>query len=434
MAGRGAQIVLGLIIGILLTRYLGPDRYGIYSYALSFAMLFAPLANLGLAQIVVREVVNEKEREEAIMGTASGIRLVGTGFAFSAIALAAIWLVDEQQTRWAIAIASSAVLLRTPQLLIAWFQAKVQSKYSAIPHLVTLSLSSLTKVILILKGAGLMAFVWVVAVDALLYSLSLMIGYRRLGHRISSWTFDPELARRLLSRSWPLMFSLIVFTIYMQIDQVMIKFFMGYEQVGWYAAAVRLSTAAYAVPAVIAASLFPAILNSLNRDRAQFRRRMLRLYYLLIYLSLFIILPLALLSGFIVEALFGTNFLPAADVLSIHVVASLFVFIGYAGDKWLIGEDLQLASFKAMIAGLIANIGLNAILIPQIGIQGAAWATLGAQAVGFHFIHILFPESRKVFLLQSRALLECAVGIPIIRFLRGGASFDQSAGTKQEQD
>ena len=54
MTGRGAQILMGLVVGAWLSRYLGPDRYGIYAFALSFATLFAPLANLGLGQIIVR--------------------------------------------------------------------------------------------------------------------------------------------------------------------------------------------------------------------------------------------------------------------------------------------------------------------------------------------------------------------------------------------
>ena len=77
-----------------------------------------------------------------------------------------------------------------------------------------------------------------------------------------AWKFEKNVAIRLLKDSWPLILSGIVISIYMKIDQVMIKEMLDSEAVGQYAAAVKLSEAWYFIPMVIASSLFPAIINA----------------------------------------------------------------------------------------------------------------------------------------------------------------------------
>ncbi len=418
MTGRAAQILLGLFVGAWLSRYLGPDTYGIYAFALSLATLFAPLANLGLGQIVVRELVKNQQQRDMLMGTALGIRLLGTGLAYSLIALALLFFVPERETRIAVVLASSAIFLRSLQMLIYYFQAMVQSRMSTLPHLASLLVSNGLKVALILSGKGLLSFLWVVALDAALYSALLVLAYQRQGLTIMRWHFDRKLALDLLVRSWPLMFSLVLFTIYMQIDQVMLKFLRENREVGWYNAAVRLSTATYAIPFVLTNSLFPAILSSARNNIPLFRERMSRLYHLLIYLSLGMIILTWLFADSIILLVFGQAYAPAAPVLTLHIAASLFVFIGHAAEKWLIAEDKQLYFMLAVLSGTLLNIGLNLYLIPHYGIIGAAWATLIAQMLSYHFAHLAFASSRKVFWVQNLAIWQALTLQPLWRMLR----------------
>lgn len=418
LVGRAAQLVLALVVGTWMTAYLGPERYGIYAFALSIATLFAPLANLGLGQIVVRELVavesgEGRQDEYRILGTALGIRLIGTVVAYAGIGMVLAFAVQALETRWAVALAASAISLRSVQILIFYFQAKVQAKRAAIPQLVGLVLSNALKVYLILTGAGLLPFLYAVLLDAVLYSALLWAMYRAQGGRIRQWQWEPDRARYILSRSWPLMFTLFLFTLYMQIDQVMIKYLMGFEAVGHYGAAVRLSTAAYAMPWVLSNSLFPAILKSAREDRPLFLRRMRGFYRLLIGAALGLIALVWAFGQDLVLLVYGQAFAPTAQVLMLHIVASLFVFIGYAGEKWQIAEDRQRYTFYGVGMGALVNVMLNLVLVPRFGIMGAAWATLAAQALSYHLAFGFFRATRELFALQNRALLD----VVTLRFL-----------------
>ncbi len=417
MTGRGAQILLGLVVGAWLSRYLGPDRYGVYAFALSFATLFAPLANLGLGQIIVRELVKEQVPRDIIMGTAMGIRLTGTVVAYGLIALGLLLFVPEHESRLAVVLASSAIVLRSMQMLIYYFQAMVQSRQSTIPLLISLLVSNGLKVAFILLGFDLLAFLLVVIIDAAIYSGLLVIAYSRQGLNFMAWQFDRKLAVHLFRKSWPLMFSLILFTIYMQIDQVMLKFLGENKQVGWYNAAVRLSTATYAIPFVLTGSLFPAILSAAKNNPELFRQRMSRLYHLLIYLAAGLIILTWLFADKIIYIIFGTAYAPAAPVLTIQIAAALFVFMGHAAEKWLIAEDKQFYFMLAVLLGAIVNVILNLWWIPEYGVIGAAWATFIAQVLSYHFAHLFFKSSRKVFYVQNLALLQALSGWPLWQYL-----------------
>jgi len=418
MTGRGAQILLGLVVGAWLSRYLGPDRYGGYAFALSFATLFAPLANLGLGQIIVREIVKDPLQRDTVLGTAMGIRLIGTGVAYSLIALGLLFFLPDPETRLAVVLASSAIVLRSLQMLIYYFQAVVKSRQSTIPHLVSLLVSNGLKVLFILLNLDVVAFLWLVLVDATVYSSLLALAYNKQGLNFSNWRFDRELATGLVKKSWPLMFSLILFTVYMQIDQVMLKFLGENKQVGWYNAAVRLSTATYAIPFVLTNSLFPAILSAAKNNKELFRQRMTRLYHLLIYISTGLILLTWTFADGIIQLIFGTAYAPAAPVLTIQVAGALFVFMGHAAEKWLIAEDKQYYFMLSVLTGAVVNVLLNLWLIPRYGITGAAWATLCAQVLSYHIAPMFFAPSRKVFFIQNLALIQALSGWPLWQFLK----------------
>src|SRR6202040_1829071 len=102
---------LGLASVAVLTRYLGPARYGQYGLAFSYTQLFGVIADVGLFTVVVREISKTPERTEALVGNAIAMRLA---LSFSALSLAlgvALALPYPQAVRIAILIAGGALTL-----------------------------------------------------------------------------------------------------------------------------------------------------------------------------------------------------------------------------------------------------------------------------------------------------------------------------------
>ena len=70
------RMVVGLFVGVWVARYLGPEQFGLFSYAQSFVGLFTAIAGLGLDSIIVRELVKDESKRDALLGTAFRLKLI----------------------------------------------------------------------------------------------------------------------------------------------------------------------------------------------------------------------------------------------------------------------------------------------------------------------------------------------------------------------
>jgi O-antigen/teichoic acid export membrane protein len=159
-------------------------------------------------------------------------------------------------------------------------------------------------------------------------------------------------AKSLLHGSWPLALSAIAITIYMKIDQIMLGQMLNDEAVGTYSAAVHISEIWYFIPMAIVASVFPAILEVKKRSDEQYYAYLQKLYDFMVWLSVSVALPMTFLATPIVKILFGVDYIKAGTVLSIHIWAAVFVFLGVAIGRWFLTENLQLPSFQHRVFGV----------------------------------------------------------------------------------
>jgi len=272
--------------------------------------------------------------------------------------------------------------------------------------------SSLIKVGLILFNAPVPYFAAAITFDSSLLLFGLLIFSRQAASHLKVRATSARYAKSLLSQSWPYIISGLLISVYMKIDLVMIKEIEGDFSAGQYAAAARLSEACYFIPMTIVASLFPAILNAKSRDEDEYRHRVSNLYSLMFFLSVAISLSVVFFSSTIVELLYGSEYSLASKVLSIHVIASVFVFIGVSSDRWLLAEGLQKYSAINTFFGAAANVALNYLLIPRFGIEGAAWATLISYSVSAYFCLAIWTRTRRNFYLITRA----ATRVPVLKF------------------
>ena len=403
MGHRVLSMVVALFVGVYVARYLGPERFGLLSYAGSFVGLFMALATLGLDGIMVRELVKTPDRRDELLGAAFWLKLGGAVLMWIGIAAAIPFTHNDTQTNILIAIIAFGVIFQAFNVIDFNYQAEVKSKFVVYAQLASLVISSVIKLVLVWLSAPLVWFACVFLLDAVVHAVGLTAMYLKNTGKMWYWKWRWQTARLLLKDSWPLILSGMVISIYMKIDQVMIKEMLDAEQVGHYAAAVRLSEAWYFVPMAITSSVFPAIINAKKQSEELYYQRLQKLYDLMVWLAVAIALPTTFLAPWVIRVLYGEAFLPASGVLSIHIWAGVFVFLGVASGKWFLAENLQsLGTFYTFSGGFL-NVLINILLIPQYGIVGAAWATLISYAVAVYFIVIVLSKSRPNFVLLTNS-------------------------------
>ncbi len=398
------RLSAGLLVGIWVARYLGPEQFGLFSYAIAFASLFGSVAKLGLDSIVVRDLVQEPALHKTYMGTAFWLKLVAALFMLSLVGLVTLFTSNSAPTDLYIFIIASGIIFQSFEVVDFYFQSQVLSKFVAICKITQLLISSLIKIYLILIRADLFWFFFVSLVDQVTLAISLYIAYRceKIGGFLRH--FDFALAKKMLWRSWPLVFTSLVVILYMRIDQIMIHDMLGDHATGIYSVAVRLSEVWYFIPVIVTNSLFPAIVNAKIISQEYYILRLQQLLTVLVWISIFTSVITLLLSKWLILLLFGVAYQDASQVLMINMWASVFVSLGVASSSWLICENLQHNLLYRSLLGLFINIMFNFALIPRYGIVGAAYATLLAQSFACLFFDLATSQTRMVFKMKLKTI------------------------------
>ena len=412
IAERLIRLIVSFLIGIYVARYLGPMGFGELSFAQSFVGLFAVLATLGLDALVVRELVNVPERRASLLGTAFTLKLFGSVLTVFIIGAALSFSAATELERWMVLIIASGLIFQSANIIDLYFQSRVQSRYVVQAQSLQLAISSIAKLLMIWEGAGLIWFAVVGLIDSIILACGLVLNYFRATHknppanqRRCAWQFDWRVAVELLREAWPLIASGVAISVYMKIDQVMIREMLSASDVGQYAAAVRVSEAWYFIPVAITQSVFPAILSAKKQGRESYLSRIKHLYSLLGWSAIVVALTVSVSGSWLIEGLYGVEYHSAAKVLSLHVWAAVFVGIGVANSKYLLAEGLSKFALYNTSAGAIANVFLNLWLIPAMGISGAALATVIAYALSAYVMLVVWRPTRSSFFAISLALV-----------------------------
>lgn len=400
---KAMRLVSGLVVGIWVARYLGPEQFGILNYALSFVGLFLTLATLGLDGIVIREVLKKPENRNQIIGTSFFLKLAGATVVMLILLVTLQYTESSYEEYFLILAIGASVLFQSFNVIDYQFQSMVRSKFVVIASLGSLLVSSALKIVLILFHFPLIYFGLVFLIEALVLAVGLIILYRKQGFSPGDWKFRWPTAKLLLKDSWPLILSGLVITMYMKIDQIMIKSMLNHEAVGQYAAAVRLSEIWYFIPIVIANSVFPSIVNSKKISTKLYHHRLQKLYSLMVLISVVIAIPITFGSDALVHFLYGAAYSDASTVLMIHIWSAVFIFLLHASGKWLVNENYTMNAFYRNLLGAVLNISLNLYLIPTMGIVGSAIATLISYAAAGFFYDAFDKKMRKSFYLKLNA-------------------------------
>jgi O-antigen/teichoic acid export membrane protein len=382
---RIIRMPISLVVGVLVTRYLGPEQFGQLNYAIAWVSIFSAVASLGLDSIAVREIVLEPQSKNRILGTILYLRLLGGIFTWLLVlASSQIFLARDPLTSWLVLILSAGVIFQSLDTIDLWFQSQVKSHYAIIGKTTSFILINLAKVVLIQKNAPLIAFAWAGLGEILLGAIGLLITYRISGDNIFKWVIDFSKVKKLLSDSYPLIFSGLLVMFYMRVDQIMISIMRGDKELGLYSAAVRLAEFFYFIPMAISSSTLPSIIEAKETSESLFYEKIQKLYVAMASIGYATAIPISIMSDWLVNKLYGIDFSGSGKMLTILVWAGIFVNLGIARSSFLIAMNWTKLHLFSVLLGAITNIILNFIFIPRFGGVGASVATLVSYWIATH--------------------------------------------------
>lgn len=399
------RMAVGLFVGVWMTRYLGPERYGLLSYAQSFTSLFSSLASLGIDGVLLRKLIKYPYKEKELIGTAFLLKLTGSFLFLFILNVVTILISKDNSTRILIAIVGSAIICQSFNVIDLYFQSKVLSKYVVFANSLSLLCSSILKVILILLNAPLIAFAWTFLFDGTVLILGFLYFFIKISNfNIKYIKFNTNLGISLIKDGFFYMLSAIIISLYMRIDQVMIKEILNEKSVGYYAVAARISELWYFIPILISKSLYPAIESAKKYSLKIYYDRLEKIFVICYLLSLLIVLPTFFLSDYIIITLYGDSYEVAGSILKIHTISLVFAFQRVASEYWVLSQNARFFELVKTGLGVFSNVILNIFLIKIYGIRGAAIATVISMSITSYFSYALYKKSRIIFRLMTKTL------------------------------
>ena len=378
IACRVIQAVFALIINMLTARYLGPSNFGLITYAASLVAFVLPIMQLGFSNILVQEIVNNPHREGETLGTSMLLSFCSSVCCIIGVtAFACVANHDEPVTILVCLLYSFVLIFQALDLMQYWFQAKYLSKYTSVVSLCAYLVVSAYKIYLLITSKNVYWFAVSNAFDYALISISIIVIYHTLGGQKLS--FSPELGKELFARSKHYILSSMMVTVFAQTDKIMIKLMIDEAATGYYGSAVACAAMTSFVFAAIIDSFRPSIFEGQKESADVFEHRLTVLYSVIIYISLAQSVVMTVLAGLIIRILYGSAYAPAIPALRIVVWYTTFSYMGSVRNIWILAHNKQNYLWKINLMGALANIVINAILIPIIGINGAALASLITQ-------------------------------------------------------
>lgn len=402
--GRAFQLVLTFITTMLVTRYLGPTQYGTITYTYSYVALFLPICTLGMNDIVVKELLDNKNDNKTIMGTIISLRLLSSLLSIGFIYLIVKIFTNNPVFPYIAFLQSLSLVFQIFDTIIYFYQSQLLAKKTGIILAVSYILTAIFRIVCLVLKKNIAWFAFAVSLDYLVISALLLCSYYKDGNTLC---FSKEVAKKLLSKSSHYIFSGIMVVIYSKADTLILGKMIDETNVGYYAAATTLCNAWPFLLTAIIDSANPIIVDTYKVDKDEYHKKIKQLYAAVFYISLVVAIIVTLLAPLIISIIYGSKYAPTVAPLRIVCWATIFSYLGVARTSWMQCENKTKYEATLSLLGAIVNILLNIVLIKLYGIVGAAIALVLTQFLtNFVFVYLIKNTRENAKLIVDAIILK----------------------------
>jgi O-antigen/teichoic acid export membrane protein len=372
MAGELVNKALRFAAAAVLARGLSPAEFGLFNVGIAAGGILVIATTMGLPEVAGRAVAVAPERAARLAVSVAAARVVAT-LLIGAVGLGLLELLWPGHFAFGAAIVLMAAAMGATADWVgrALERMRIVGAGAAGGGVVALAGAAVVAAASGSAAAGLVAFVVAELTADAIYWLALRGRGRPRGLALRS-----EL-RPLLATSWPVaLSSLAIYSYYANLDTIVIAATRTEAEAGVYSAAYRIYLAANIVGIFAAYATFPRISRTAGLDGAEalvgWLRRTLEplVAYGLAAVGLALVLGDAVL-----ELSFGPRFGAAADTFVLLCVSTAWYCVGYPLGYNLVAVQRNRRFLAGATTGAATALGLDLLLIPQVGMIGAGVAT-----------------------------------------------------------
>ena len=368
---------MNLVATNRLAHALGAENFGLNSFAISYVAYFLVIVNLGYDTLIAREIAYDSSVLRRLVESAIAVRLL------LAIVMAMLLLASLPALRlsW---IGDTVVMIQGANLFSS--AVGVTSAYQGLQRMRVVAvrefMASLINLVgilwLVRSQQSILAAAAVSAGTMMLTNIPLLVQY--------AFDFGAPRVRlpqgedfRRARQSMTYFWSGLLFTVSYNMHIVLLGLMRSQAEVGLFVAGFKVFTFAIVIPQLISTLFLPRIAACTTQREERLRCCTIYMQAVLIFA-----LPIAMLGEAmapqILKVLFGSAYLPASTALAVLLLNGLVVSLNIGFGTPLLAVGRQTTFLRVTAAGTAIGAALYLILIPLLGIEGAALGALADEA------------------------------------------------------
>ncbi|UWG96991.1 flippase [Dehalobacter sp. DCM] len=374
------------VVGIFITRYLGPGPYGDYSAAYAFAGAFILFAEWGISQLMVQE----GSRNPLVLP-----RYFGNTLLFkSLLAILCYFLMlvfmfpagYNQTIKTLILVIGLAVCFNAlNQSVYNYYQAVQKNYLSAWFQFLTTMLIAVFSVIVILRGMGIVAFTFGYLFSYIIISILLFLALRKEIRPVVQLNSLPDMVKR----GMPFGIHRIFYYLFAQISIIILSLITTSVELGIFSAAYKLMLVLIFIPSLMTSALYPVLYQLGETDADKHQNLTEKIFKVLSAVGIAGSTLIFVLAEPLVAWLYDGKFNGSAPILMIVTWLLAFECMSFSLGDVLTTTNRQWQRTILQGSALVILIAMILILYPRLGVYGAAYTVIAVEAFIFAGYYLL---------------------------------------------
>ena len=378
-----AYQVLNLIVPFItapyISRVLGAEGVGIYSFTSSIATYFTMFAALGTMSYGAREIARARDNKNELSRLFWEIEALVIVSTLLCVSVWAVWIVFAPEY-------NNLYLILTMTLLntiadISWFFTGLeQFKYIVIRNSIVKIVGVVLLFVFIREKTDLTLYVLLMTATTLLGSMSMWMYMPKMISRIDWRTIR---LKRHFKETLVYFIPTIATSIYTILNKVLLGFMGGdIRENGYYEQTTKIVMMAQALTFTALNSVLSARMSYLFVENKidEIHQRIDKSLHYILFAGMGIVFGLIAVAPVFVPWFFGPEFTEA--IVLLQLLSPIILIIGVSnclGSQYYTPAGLRKKSAQYIVVGAIVNLILNILLIPNFGAKGAVIGSLLAE-------------------------------------------------------
>jgi O-antigen/teichoic acid export membrane protein len=371
------QKVVAFVYFAFIARVVGVENTGIYFFAIAFSSIFTVIADFGLGPILTRETAKYPEKTEQYVNTLFLTKFLFSLSTYGLLVVSANLLGYGGALKLLIYVAGITMFFDSLQnTFYGVFRARKNLIFESIAVVGAQTITLIIGTLALLNGWPL---VWLILAYTIPSFLNLSFGafwLRRQYNIKYTFIWNKAIFRTFISLALPFALAGILARVYTYADSLIMSKLLDTASLGWWSVPYKITFAFQFIPVALSASVFPAMSAMTLVNKEKIGPLFEKAWRYLLIVALPLVGGLFVLAQPIIIKVFGQDYLPSVQVLRVLIFSLIFTFLAIITGALLNAVNKQRIQTTLLASALGANIVLNLILLPRMGVMGAAYSSL----------------------------------------------------------